>query len=65
MITRIDITYNWSVDYDGKSILILLAKKPKMTYAEISIVIKAEGGYVDSKGIIHKGTARNKIYTLD
>ena len=65
MVTRIDVTYNWSVDYDGKSILMLLATKPKMTYGEILIVIKAEGGYVDEKGIVHKGTARNKVYTLD
>lgn len=65
MITRIDVTYNWSVDYDEKSILVLLALKPKMTYGEIINVIVNEGGYVDSKGIIHKGTAKNKVYTLN
>ena len=65
MIARIGVTYNWSVDYDEKSILVLLALKPKMTYGEILNVIINEGGYVDSEGIIHKGTAENKVYTLN
>jgi hypothetical protein len=59
------ITHNWSVEYDDKPILLLIMQKSKMTYAEILDVIKAEGGYVDEKGIVHKGTAENKVYTLD
>ena len=59
------VTRNWSVEWDNKPVLLLVMNKPKMTYAEILDVIKAEGGYVDSNGIIHKGTAENKVYTLD
>ena len=58
-------TLNWSVEWDNKPVLLLVMQKPKMTYGEIIDVIKAEGGYVDSEGIIHKGTAENKVYTLD
>ena len=58
-------TLNWSVEWDNKPVLLLVMQKPKMTYGEIIDVIKAEGGYVDSKGIVHKGTAENKVYTLD
>lgn len=56
-------TCNWSVEFDGKNIMGLVALKPKMTYAEILIVIQAEGGYVDSDGIVHKGTARDKLWS--
>lgn len=59
------VTRNWSVEWDNKPVLLLVMNKPKMTYGEIIDVIKAEGGYVDSDGIIHKGTAENKVYTLD
>lgn len=59
------ITHNWSVEYDNVPVLLLAMNKPKMTYGEIIDVIKAEGGYVDEKGIVHKGTAENKVYTLD
>lgn len=58
-------TLNWSVEWDNKPVLLLVMQKPKMTYGEIIDVIKAEGGYVDSEGIVHKGTAENKVYTLD
>ena len=58
-------TLNWSVEWDNKPVLLLVMQKPKMTYKEILDVITAEGGYVDSEGIIHKGTAENKVYTLD
>lgn len=54
-------TTNWSVEFDGKQILALLILKEKMTYEEVVRVITNEGGYVDSKGIIYKGTAENKI----
>lgn len=62
---KISTTTNWSVEWDNKPVLLLVMQKPKMTYGEIIDVIKAEGGYVDSDGIIHKGTAKNKVYTLD
>lgn len=58
-------TNNWSVELDGKSVLALAIVKPEMTFAEIKNVIINEGGYVDSNGIIHKGIAENKVYTLD
>lgn len=44
----------WSKEMDGKSILVLLAAYPKMSYAEILNVILNEGGNVDESGIIHK-----------
>lgn len=62
---KVSITLNWSVEYDNKPVLLLVMQKPKMSYKEILDVITAEGGYVDSEGIIHKGTAENKVYTLD
>lgn len=62
---KISTTVNWSVQYDGHSVLELVGEKSKMTFAEIMRIIKNEGGYVDSKAIIHKGTAENKVVTLD
>ena len=62
---KISTTTNWSIEWDNKPVLLLVMQKPKMTYGEIIDVIKAEGGYVDSEGIVHKGTAENKVYTLD
>lgn len=59
------VTRSWSVEWDNKPVLLLVMQKPKMSYKEILDVITAEGGYVDSEGIIHKGTAENKVYTLD
>ena len=56
-------THNWSIEFDGKNVMALVMLKPKMTYAEILIVIRAEGGYVDSKGIVHKGTAQDKLWS--
>lgn len=44
----------WSVEFDGKSILLLLAMKPKMSFNDIKLVIENEGGSVDAAGIIHK-----------
>lgn len=44
----------WCREYDGKSILELVQKKPKMTFAEIKNVIENEGGSVDGSGIIHR-----------
>lgn len=60
-----DVTHNWSIQYAGHSIIELCSNKPKMTLREIKVVISNEGGYVDSDGIIHKGTAEDKVYTLD
>ena len=61
---KIASTINWSVTYDGHSILELLVEKPKMSYKEIMQVVHSEGGYIDDKAIIHKGTAENKLYEL-
>lgn len=44
----------WSEEYDNLPIVLLLQKKPKMTYNEIVTAIKAEGGSVDALGIVHK-----------
>lgn len=64
-VAKVSCTNNWSIEWDNKPVLLLVMQKPKMTYKEILDVITAEGGYVDSEGIIHKGTAENKVYTLD
>ena len=64
-VAKVSCTNNWSVEWDNKPVLLLVMQKPKMTYKEILDVITAEGGYVDSEGIVHKGTAENKVYTLD
>lgn len=61
---KVSTTRNWSIEWDEQPILILVMQKPKMSYAEILQVINAEGGYVDSNGIIHKGTAENKVYIV-
>lgn len=60
-----NVTNNWSVIWDGSHVALLVMQKPKMSYAEVLNVIHNEGGYVDSDGIIHKGNAENKVYTLD
>ena len=52
------------MEWDDKPILLLVMQKPKMSYKEVLDVITAEGGYVDSEGIIHKGTAENKVYVV-
>lgn len=64
MRDRMASTLNWSIEWDDKPILLLVMQKPKMSYKEILDVITAEGGYVDSEGIIHKGTAENKVYVV-
>ena len=64
-VAMVSCTNILSVEGDNKPVLLLVMQKPKMTYGEIIDVIKAEGGYVDSEGIVHKGTAENKVYTLD
>lgn len=57
-------TNNWSVEFDGKNILALVAVKTEMTYADIRNVIINEGGIIDNNGIIHRGTARNIVYEV-
>lgn len=57
-------TNNWSVEFDGKNILALVAVRTDMTFGEIRNVIINEGGIIDNNGIIHKGTARNIVYVV-
>ena len=57
-------TLNWSIEWDDKPILLFVMQPPQMSYKEIFDVITPEGGYVDSAGIIHKGTAENKVYVV-
>lgn len=59
------LTNNWSVQYDGHSILEFMMVKEKCSFKHAKDVIENEGGYVDSEGIIHKGTAENKIGLID
>lgn len=59
------VTNNWSVQYDGLSIIEFLMKRTTCSYDHAKQVIENEGGYIDSKGIIHKGTAENKIGLID
>ena len=61
----VGVTVSWSVELDGKSILSLLALKPKMSYREVLEVIHAEGGYVDADAVIHRGTAEEVSYIID
>ena len=55
----------WSVDYDGKSVFDLMEQWDKMPYAHVKMVITNEGGFIDDKGIIHKGTATVVVGTID
>lgn len=59
------VTNNWSVEYDRKPVLDLLNDKPNATYEHVKVVIVNEGGFIDDKGIIHAGTAENKIGYID
>lgn len=61
----IQYTVSWSVEYDGRSVLELLAEKPKMSYKEIIQVVHNEGGFIDDKAIIHKGSANEVLFSLD
>ena len=55
----------WSIDYDGKSVFDLMEQWDKMPYAHIKMVIANEGGLIDDKGIIHKGTATQTVGVID
>ena len=52
------------MEFDGKNVLGILALKPKCTYKELLNIIHNEGGYVDSKGIVHKGEAVSRTVEL-
>lgn len=51
----------WSVDFDGKSVFDIMEQWDKMPYAHIKMVITNEGGFIDNKGIIHRGTATKQV----
>lgn len=55
----------WSIKYEGHSVLELLGDYPKETFGNVMLVIKNEGGFVDNNAIIHRGTATTKIVDLD
>lgn len=59
------LTNNWSVEWNGKSILDFMEAKANCPYGHAKQVIENEGGYVDSNGIIHMGTAENKIVEIE
>lgn len=59
------VTNNWSVEYDGHSILEFMVVKSNCSYEHAKMVIEGEGGSIDNDGIIHKGTAVNKIGYID
>lgn len=59
------VTNNWSVEYDGHSILEFMIVKSNCSYEHAKMVIEGEGGSIDNDGIIHKGTAENKIGYID
>ena len=62
--TRIMSTNNWSVEYDNQSVVAVMLLKPNMTYETLSRVVLNEGGFIDDQGIIHKGSAENKLVEL-
>lgn len=56
----------WSVDYDGKSVIDLMSQWDKMPYTHVKMVIANEGGFIDNKGIIHRGLATEQaVVTID
>lgn len=59
------VTNNWSVEYDGRSILEFMKIKSNCSYEHAKMVIEGEGGSIDNGGIIHKGIAENKIGYID
>lgn len=59
------VTNNWSVEYDGRSILEFMKIKSNCSYEHVKMVIEGEGGSIGNDGIIHKGTAENKIGYID
>ena len=51
----------WSIEFDGKSVFDLMEQWQKMPFAHVKMVIANEGGFIDDKGIIHKGTATKQV----
>lgn len=45
----------WSKEFNGKHVMELMERWPKMPYAHVKMVIENEGGSIDKEGIIHKG----------
>lgn len=64
-MTKTTITSNWSVEWDGKSIIDFMTEKAKCPYGHAKQVIENEGGYVNKEGIIHIGNARDKIVEVE
>ena len=58
---KLTSTSNWAVELDGLNILAAVITHPKMSYAEVKHVIINEGGTIDENGIVHKGSAINKV----
>ena len=54
----------WSIEFDNKSVFDLMEHWDKMPYAHVKMIIANEGGFIDDKGIIHKGTATSKVAML-
>lgn len=48
----------WSIDFDGKSVFDIMETWQKMPFDHIKKVIANEGGYIDEKGIVHRGSAK-------
>lgn len=64
-MVKVMSTSNWAVEWDGKSILDFMEAKANCPYGHAKEVIRNEGGYVDSAGIIHMGTAEDKIVEVE
>ena len=49
---------NYSIDFDGKSVIEVMATSPeKLTFPTIQFWVKLEGGFIDDNCIIHRGNA--------
>ena len=51
----------WSIEFDGKSVFDLMEQWEKMPFSHVKMVITNEGGFIDDKGIVHKGSATTKV----
>lgn len=59
------VTVNWSILYDGKSVLDMMKDRPNVTFEMIKHKVISEGGYIDKGYIIHRGSAEDKVVTLE
>lgn len=57
---KITMSVNWSVDWEGKSVLELLAEKPKMSYTDVMMVIRNEGGYINENALYVRAQQRTR-----